>query len=90
MVIIDTVTFTCVNNTTYRPGHTSAGVCSPMAGPAGSAAAEEGAGPAAGLAGGAGEEEEGGEGGAAERPPAALDEPTAEGGLRPAVPRSGE
>lgn len=90
VIICYTITFIYINTITYHPGDTSAGICSPLAGPAGSSAAEEGAGPAADLAGGAGDKEDGGEGGAAERPPAALDETTAEGGFQPIVPRSGE
>lgn len=67
-------------------GDPSAVVRAALAGPEGGEQAEEGQGPPPGLVGAAGEEEEGGEGGAAERPPPALDEPSEERGLQPAVP----
>lgn len=72
------------------PGDPSAGADPPLASPAKSGKAAEGARPAPDLAGGDGEGVEAGEGGAAERPAAALEEPTAAGGLQPAVPCAGE
>lgn len=73
-----------------HPGNPSSVLCPALVGPAEGQQAQDRAGPAVGLAGDAGAEEEGGEGGADERPPPALDEPAAQGGLQPAVLLSGK